>query len=92
MYLNKFERIIDLNGLFATIPFLYRYSEDLWKVFLLCIFVVFCMLCTSTAPLRPAHGTVHPRLQSTQGLAEFRVQGRGGFEPGTTELQSGAHG
>jgi hypothetical protein len=61
--------------------------------FSLYIFMGFCVyVCTSAAPQRPAHTVLcHPRWLPTSGLTEFAVcWGGAGFEPRTTDLQSGA--
>ncbi len=50
-----------------------------------------CILCTSAAPQRPAHGTVSSQVATHHRTDRVcRVLGGAGFEPRTTDLQSGA--
>jgi hypothetical protein len=56
------------------------------------IFLGFFCVYVPLPPLRGQHTVLcHPRWLPTSGLTEFAVRWRGaGFEPRTTELQSGA--
>jgi hypothetical protein len=60
--------------------------------FFLCIFRVFFCVYVPLPPLRGQHTVLcHPRWLPTSGLTEFALcWGGAGFEPRTTDLQSGA--
>ncbi len=66
------------------------YPENLF--FFLYIFRDFWIYCVPLPPLRGQHMVLcHPRWLPTSGLTEFAMcWGGAGFEPRTTDLQSGA--
>ncbi len=70
----------------STTPRLYIY------IFFLYIFRGFCVYGVPMPTLRCQHTVLcHPRWLPTSGLTEFAMcWGRAGFEPRTTDLQSGA--
>jgi hypothetical protein len=64
----------------------------IWLTIFLYIFRGFCVYCVPLPPLRGQHMVLcHPRWLPTSGLTEFAMCCEGaGFEPRTTDLQSGA--
>jgi hypothetical protein len=77
--------------LFELLNHLHERPFQLGKCFFLYIFMGFCVY-VSLPPLRGQHTVLcHPRWLPTSGLTEFAVcWGGAGFEPRTTDLQSGA--
>ncbi len=86
MYFN----VSSIYLLYSNITIM-RYIDVYIYIFFPIYFYGFLCICTSAAPQRPAHSGQHPRWLPTSGLTEFSVcWGGAGFEPRTTDLQSGA--